>query len=174
MSYAFYTFDEVISSDLCDQIIELGKQSLEDGRIEDGALADTRKSKISFNVPEEAKKIVADHVIEANSRTFCFDISGRTTFQFTEYDAKYQGYYDWHSDCFFDELCRHERKLSSTTFLSDPDDYDGGVFKVGTFEIKPKKGTMIVFPSFLSHKVTEVTKGIRYSLVSWTEGLPFR
>ena len=37
-----------------------------------------------------------------------------------------------------------------------------------------KKGTVIVFPSSMWHKVEPVTKGKRYSLVAWAEGFDFR
>ena len=33
-----------------------------------------------------------------------------------------------------------------------------------------QKGTILVFPSFLYHRVTEVTEGERFSLVGWYEG----
>ena len=33
-------------------------------------------------------------------------------------------------------------------------------------------GTLIVFPSYLHHRVTPVTKGTRYSLVIWCLGMP--
>jgi PKHD-type hydroxylase len=33
-----------------------------------------------------------------------------------------------------------------------------------------EKGTILVFPSFVYHRVTEVTKGDRFSLVGWYEG----
>jgi len=36
-----------------------------------------------------------------------------------------------------------------------------------------KQGTVIVFPSFLKHRVTEVTRGKRYSLVQWLNGPDF-
>ena len=37
-----------------------------------------------------------------------------------------------------------------------------------------KKGTVLVFPSFMRHKVEPVTKGIRKSLVAWIEGPHWR
>ena len=40
-------------------------------------------------------------------------------------------------------------------------------------EILPK-GSIIVFPSFLWHRVKPVTKGVRYSLVVWNLGYPFK
>ena len=36
-----------------------------------------------------------------------------------------------------------------------------------------KKGSMIVFPSFIRHRVKPVTKGTRHSLVLWHIGYPF-
>jgi PKHD-type hydroxylase len=78
------------------------------------------------------------------------------------------------------------RKLSVTINLSEPGDYDGGLlnFDYGPHctngdrykectEIKPQ-GSIIVFPSFLHHQVTPVTKGLRYSLVLWVTGRPFK
>ena len=40
-------------------------------------------------------------------------------------------------------------------------------------EILPK-GSLVVFPSFVWHRVKPVTKGVRYSLVIWNLGYPFR
>ena len=39
-------------------------------------------------------------------------------------------------------------------------------------EILPK-GSLVIFPSFIKHRVTPVTKGIRYSLVIWSLGKPY-
>ena len=35
-------------------------------------------------------------------------------------------------------------------------------------------GDALVFPSFTQHQITPITKGIRYSLVSWVSGPPWR
>ena len=40
-------------------------------------------------------------------------------------------------------------------------------------EIRPR-GSIVVFPSFLLHRVKPVTSGVRYSLVVWSSGEPFR
>jgi PKHD-type hydroxylase len=77
------------------------------------------------------------------------------------------------------------RKLSVTINIAEPDNYEGGVlnFDYGPHsvgeryhmceEIKPR-GSIIVFPSYVHHQVTPVTKGTRYSLVLWALGKPFR
>jgi PKHD-type hydroxylase len=77
------------------------------------------------------------------------------------------------------------RKISLTINLNLPSDYEGGNLKFDfgphskseryyeCKEIRPR-GSIIVFPSFLYHQVTPVTKGTRYSLVLWVLGKPFK
>lgn len=76
------------------------------------------------------------------------------------------------------------RKLSVTVSLNDPKEYEGGnlQFDLGPHrpdryytctEIRPK-GSIVVFPSHVHHQVTPVTSGIRYSLVCWNLGAPFK
>ena len=40
-------------------------------------------------------------------------------------------------------------------------------------EIRPR-GSIVVFPSFVWHRVKPVTSGTRYSLVIWNLGYPWR
>jgi PKHD-type hydroxylase len=68
------------------------------------------------------------------------------------------------------------RKLSLVCQLSDPSEYEGGELQINTGEIftpEKQKGTVILFPSYLLHRVTPVTKGTRRSLVLWIEGPAF-
>jgi PKHD-type hydroxylase len=76
------------------------------------------------------------------------------------------------------------RKLSMTINLNAPGEYEGGNLKFDfgphasgkrfheCEEIRPQ-GSIIVFPSYIYHQVTPVTKGTRYSLVLWSVGNPF-
>ena len=77
------------------------------------------------------------------------------------------------------------RKLSMTINLNKPGEYEGGNLKFDfgphatgkryheCTEIRPQ-GSIIIFPSYVYHQVTPVTKGTRYSLVLWTLGQPFK
>jgi len=77
------------------------------------------------------------------------------------------------------------RKLSMTINLNKPGEYDGGNLKFDygphalgkrfheVEEIRPQ-GSIIVFPSYIYHQVTPVTRGTRYSMVLWSLGQPFR
>ena len=102
--------------------------------------------------------------------------------QFTTYDKN--GHYGWHQDTGdpkqFSEDGGAQRKISLVLQLSDPSTYEGGDFQMrnldGIENLDPslkKKGTIIVFPSYLSHRVTPVTSGVRHSLVAWYLGPPF-
>ncbi|MDB2656544.1 2OG-Fe(II) oxygenase [Crocinitomicaceae bacterium] len=70
------------------------------------------------------------------------------------------------------------RKLSVTVQLSDPDEYEGGdlefMINHKTVKAPRKKGTIVVFPSFIMHRVTPITKGTRQSIVGWVSGPPYR
>ena len=112
--------------------------------------------------------------------------------QFTIY--KKNQFYDWHCDSWEAPYANPDnkdthgkiRKLSVTCSLSDPKDYEGGELEFDfrnmdpdkqsirkCAEIKPR-GSIVVFPSFVWHRVKPVTKGTRYSLVIWNLGYPFR
>ncbi len=109
--------------------------------------------------------------------------------QFTKY--KLNQFYHWHCDAFtkpYDCPAKPEhgkiRKLSAVISLSDDDEYEGGDFQfdfrnsdkgknVRSVTEFRKKGSVIVFPSFIYHRVTPVTKGTRYSLVTWNLGYPY-
>ena len=121
-----------------------------------------------------------------------FDWDWSESCQFTKY--KLNQFYDWHADS--SETPNNDinnkniygkiRKLSVTCSLSDPKDYKGGElefdFRNNTngkpnirkcVEILPR-GSIVVFPSFVWHRVKPVTKGTRYSLVMWNLGYPFK
>jgi PKHD-type hydroxylase len=112
--------------------------------------------------------------------------------QFTKY--KKNQFYDWHADSFDNPYNNPEntnfhnkiRKLSVTCSLSDSKDYKGGELEFDfrnkengkpaikkCIEILPR-GSIVVFPSFVWHRVKPVTEGTRYSLVVWNLGFPFK
>lgn len=65
--------------------------------------------------------------------------------------------------------------LSSTLFLSDPADYDGGELVIqdtfGTREVKLPAGDLLLYPATSLHKVRAVTRGTRYASFFWTQSL---
>ena len=65
--------------------------------------------------------------------------------------------------------------VSSTLFLCDPEDYDGGELVVvdtyGTHEVKLPAGDLILYPSTSLHRVEPVTRGERVCSFFWTQSL---
>ena len=94
--------------------------------------------------------------------------------QYAEYHDADQGFYDWHIDV---TPTKSRRKLSIVVQLSDPSEYDGGELQIQTGLLEPvtigkTKGLAVVFPTYLLHRVTPVTRGVRRSLVCWIDGPP--
>ena len=115
--------------------------------------------------------------------------------QFTKY--KLNQYYDWHHDQDIRPYNRPNtykhgkiRKLSVTCQLTDGSEYEGGELEFDFRDYDPSmrdeskhlkkateilsKGSIVVFPSNIWHRVKPVTKGTRYSLVLWNLGYPYR
>lgn len=83
--------------------------------------------------------------------------------------------FEWHLDA--DDALTSTRKLSLSIQLSSPDEYTGGRFEFmpyGEIPFSTGRGTVIVFPSYLCHRVTRVTSGSRGALVAWAHGPTFR
>ena len=113
---------------------------------------------------------------ECNRLFFGVDIVGvETNLQLGRYDSTDRGFYDWHTDF---AGVRPLRKLSISIQLSSTEDYDGGDLELmyGTepHKLDRTRGAFIVFPSFVLHRVTPVTRGTRWSLVAWIGGARWR
>ena len=106
------------------------------------------------------------------------DVGINSEIQYTEYHASEGGKYDWHHDVNWNGEVGADRKLSMTVQLSDPSEYEGGDFELLEVEQVPsfakEKGTVLIFPSYLLHRVTPVTSGVRRSLVAWFTGPQWR
>ena len=130
---------------------------------------------------QELLSMVSFYIERANMDFFGFDLSGTCRYlQHTEYNKG--SFYDWHQDSFLGKNISqsagvYERKLSFSLQLSDSDTYTGGDLEFLELETNEefikslrKKGTIVVLPSFLQHRVTKITKGQRHALVGWREG----
>ena len=140
-------------------------------------------------------KEVQPYVHRANADAgwnFQWDFS--ESVQFTKYNKGQ--YYDWHCDSWDRPYVRKEgdpsngkiRKLSVTVSLSEGGvDYKGGELEFDFRNLDPDKkrnirkckeilpkGSLIIFPSFVWHRVCPIKKGTRHSLVMWNLGWPFK
>lgn len=201
LKFSYWYFKEALSSKICDDIINYGK-SFQDHLAHIGDQKGNKtnfnvkdlKKKRNSNIVWLDEPWIYNHIhpfiYEANKNAgWNFQWDWSESCQFTKYNKGQ--FYDWHCDSWEtpynspEELYKHNkiRKLSASISLSDPKEYEGGDLKfrlpygsktntIVCEEIKPK-GSIVVFPSFLYHKVERVKKGNRYSLVIWNLGHPF-
>ncbi|WP_430411994.1 2OG-Fe(II) oxygenase [Kordia sp.] len=118
---------------------------------------------------------LAGLAINCNNERYWFDLLGfHQELQLTRYSEG--DFFDWHLDFGAGEISA--RKLSMTIQLSESDEYEGGdlEFMINQKIVKAprKKGTIIIFPSFIIHRITPITKGVRQSIVGWVSGPPYR
>ena len=202
LEHKYWYFKSALSPRFCDEVIRYGL-SLKEVRARTGVEKNSklnltaRKSDVAWITDAWIFKEIYPYVHTANKNAgWNFDWDCCEDIQFTKY--KIGQYYDWHCDSWDrpnDEKCvpilrGKIRKLSVTCQLTDGSEYEGGELEfdfrnynpnlrdenkhvVQAKEILPK-GSIIVFPSHLWHRVKPVTSGTRYSLVAWNLGKPFK
>jgi PKHD-type hydroxylase len=116
-------------------------------------------------------------VLQINAQFYRYDLYGlNEPFQYTVYEGAEGGYYGWHVD--MGEKNYEPRKISLSLQLSEPCGYQGGDLELevgdGPYKAEKARGTLIAFPSYVLHRVSPVTSGIRKSLVIWVAGPEFR
>ena len=169
---------------------DLNKAPLTKDEIKD--LKKKRDSNIVWFNDRWVYREIQPYVHQANKNAgwnFNWDYS--ESCQFTIY--KKGQYYDWHCDSWdkpyaVDGPTKGKiRKLSVTVSLTDPKEYKGGELQFDFRQQDPDKprdirtcteilpkGSLVVFPSFVWHRVKPVTKGIRHSQVVWKLGYPIQ
>ncbi|WP_417814279.1 2OG-Fe(II) oxygenase [Thalassospira alkalitolerans] len=166
----------------CDRLIDSFGDELDDGGLVQGQSAShIRRSKITwFNESQEpvVTRCITDMVAEANRNVFDFSLSEfAEDAQIACYSGDQRGHYDWHSDVGASDIARR-RKLTLVIQLSEPDQYEGGLLQLNPgghiIDAPMERGTAILFPSFVLHRVAPTTAGLRYSLTQWVHGTPFR
>ena len=173
-----------LSDDVVKAIINTGwshpiERHGEDEEVTNGISRSSTNTYIDLLDEPELKDLLWHYVRSHNKNFYNFDLTDLESPQFAVYNEG--NHYQWHQDMYLNEIFpdMFHRKLSMTIQLSDGDDYEGGDFEIGDSswaeydkELFRQKGTIITFPSFMKHRVTPVTKGTRYSLVSWYLGNP--
>ena len=182
---SYWFWEAELPKDVCERVIsnyfdkdairEAGYQDANGNLVFDEKI---RKTEIAWAHPEsEIFNVIIGYILGANQNAeWNFDLSGMEDVQIGRYVDK--GFYDWHQDGDLPDDGNYQRKLSCSVQLSDPDTYEGGdlVLRLPQEEkaVSRKQGSIVVFPSFVQHKVTPVTKGERYSAVSWMRGPAFK
>lgn len=184
----YYYFNNGFSNEELDKIYKdvafLPFQEAKTGADNDGIDKKMRSSQIKWIYPSQQWEWLYDKlmnmIMEANNNLWHFNIHGLLdSIQYTEYHASENGHYGWHQDIGPGMLST--RKISVTVQLSDPSEYDGGDLEYfiggdpeNPIKVERNKGLVFIFPSFMMHRVTPVTRGVRRSFVLWIGGEHFK
>jgi PKHD-type hydroxylase len=170
----YWKWEDAVSPEMCDMLLK-ERATLEEAQAQignDGKLDPlTRKSKICWAKQNHwVESVMYNYALYANeSAGWAFQMGRPEQVQLTSYGA--DSFYGWHEDWAPVVNQPNVRKLSVVLLLSDPADFEGGQFEFDDHgPVEMKRSTLIVFPSFLRHQVTPVTKGQRYSAVCWVMG----
>ena len=175
---------QALTSAECDDLVGLcqSKPMKDAGLVRQTTAHQIRRAELSWLDDLPAASWVMDrmigHVSQANREAFGFDLTDfAESPQVARYRADREAHFDWHSDIGAGALAA-KRKLTIVVQLSDPTDYAGGTLNLrpdnSVKEAPRDRGTAILFPSFVLHRVTPVTIGSRWSLTLWAHGPAFR
>lgn len=185
----YYLTNDVLTEDsfkAIEKYVDSNIEELSPARIEDaGDLhldKDYRRTKIMFfrdnkKVPEVYNPVV-NAALAINNMHYKYNLSYIEPLQYSVYESDDQGFYDIHCDTVFARSSNgFMRKISFSILLNDPSEFEGGDLLFHTtsspFKVELKKNDMILFPSYVPHSVTPVTKGVRKTLVGWMCGPNF-
>ena len=185
LSNFYYVFDKAIPSRICNEMMALLKKSKKisaelGGKENENKPVDLkiRHSKVAFDSSWWLYRWTHPYIHEANKLgKWNFQWNHSEICQLTEY--KPGGFYRWHtdqnepySDKEPEERVRGKiRKLSSVLSLNDGTEYTGGELEFYSHSLVRKpwhetckamknKGSIIIFPSFIWHRVVAVKKGV--------------
>ena len=195
LKHNYYYFPKAIPIETCKKILTKGRQKIVEeattgGRIKNKA---KRNCKVAWISDKWIYNIINPFIHTANREAnWNFQWDWNEPSQFTIYKKGH--FYGWHTDQIV-HSSKHKnknfngktRKLSLTLQLTDKTKYEGGDLQFGWIDVRKKNllnivtvneakeiGTIIVFPSFINHQVTPITKGKRESLVNWSIGSSFQ
>tara|TARA_R110000796_G_scaffold3249_1_gene12699 strand:- start:2492 stop:3073 length:582 start_codon:yes stop_codon:yes gene_type:complete len=187
----YWIFDQALTENICKEIIKLGKKNKSKLGVTHNTtskqLKKIRNSNVKWLDQRWLYQTISPYIATANRNAgWNFEYSWFEPIQFTIY--KKNQFYDWHQDAGRDVYKSKDlnwdnkiRKLSIIVSLTDPKKYTGGELeielpgkkkKINT--LKLKRGTIVVFPSFIWHRVKPVKSGERNSLVNWIIGKPWQ
>lgn len=151
-----------------------------DGNITSGEMS--AKAKTNLQVPEDhpEAKALGQIILAALNQSPAFVsacLPARVfTPLFNRYDAGMQ--FEAHVDNAIRIAiggARIRTDVSSTLFLTDPADYDGGELVIedtyGEQSVKLAAGDLILYPATSLHRVNPVTRGARWSCFFWSQSM---
>lgn len=173
---------EILSQDEVATIRSLMEAAeMVDGKVTAGELA--ARAKYNLQLPEgsTAARQAGDIILRALGRNPLFN-SAALPFRvlpplFNRYDAgmKFDAHVDGAVRAVPGAGIRMRADLSSTIFLTPPEDYDGGELVIedtyGEHAVKLPAGHMVLYPASSLHRVNPITRGSRWASFFWTQSM---
>lgn len=180
----FLSVPEALSSAECDRIVAAAAaaQSAPAGLVGHIANPEMRRADLVWVDDLPGQDWLMERMVtlvnRANREGYGFDLTDfAESAQIAAYRAEAQGHFDWHSDIGAGPLAAR-RKITIVVQLSAPEEYEGGTLNLrpdsNIHDAPRTRGTAVLFPSFVLHRVTPVTRGLRRSLTLWAHGPAFR
>ncbi len=196
LQHPFCAIEGHFSDAFCDAVIQIGEttDSMK-GEVARDPENNLRDSTVAWltQTPENAwlYEQISNFVHKTNELYWQWNITIPESMQYTSYGPGQ--FYTWHADqrrAPYPDDSRWPgmiRKVSMSILLSDGTDYEGGDFMIEEILVGPNypekriktiknvraRGSVILFPSHMYHRVNEITAGTRRSLVCWFIGPPF-
>ena len=177
----YWGLNEGITNGFCDNLIK--EYSKPETHKELSTIGGAGQDKVDLDIRNVQRVILPQNIgigatltafgLNTNHTAWKYDITHSNQTEFLMYEPT--GKYETHTDTIH-QYSSETRKLTVLAFLND--DFEGGKFYIqNTHErLYPpqNKGTLLVFPSYMLHGVEPVTKGVRYSVVTWMVGPYFK
>jgi PKHD-type hydroxylase len=152
-----------------------------DGKATAGELAARAKNNLQLPEGSPAARQAGDIILRALGRNPLFN-SAALPFRvlpplFNRYDAgmKFDAHVDGAVRAVPGAGIRMRADLSSTIFLTPPEDYDGGELVIedtyGEHAVKLPDGHMVLYPASSLHRVNPITRGSRWASFFWTQSM---
>jgi len=181
--HPFTTWENALTAEEIEKVIALGDALAQEKAVigKGDTVSDYRESEVSWIQTSNETAWLFDKLAHVacnlNGKFYGYDLYGFCEgFQYTTYRADTKAHYDWHQDWGVNNTA--PRKLSLVVQLTSPDDYEGGDLEIlssrSPATVLKQQGLATAFPSFMLHRVTPVTKGVRRSLVAWIAGPKFK
>jgi PKHD-type hydroxylase len=152
-----------------------------DGRVTAGV--QSAQAKFNLQAPEDAPQAreLGDLILRALGRHGAFNAAALPFKVFPPLFNRYD--VGMRFNAHVDNAIRHvsgagariRTDVSSTLFLTAPEDYDGGELVIqdtfGEQRVKLPAGDMILYPATSLHRVEPITRGSRWASFFWTQSL---
>ncbi|MGB3810797.1 MAG: Fe2+-dependent dioxygenase [Parvibaculum sp.] len=160
---------------------EMDKAEWIDGKATAGEQSGAVKHNQQLKEDSPLGRKLGDNVLDALARNDIFLSAALPLKIFPPLFNRYQGgeHFGTHVDNAIRVVrgtpVRIRTDLSMTLFLSEPEEYEGGVLVVednyGTQEVKLEAGSIVLYPSTSLHHVTPVTNGARVCSFFWLQSM---